>query len=56
MNNSIVKGILEIPEVRISLIDFTIRVLDKTRDFLVKLREKENDKLLELKESKELIV
>lgn len=52
MNNSIVEGILAIPEVRIGLIDFAIRILDKTKDFLVELREKENNKLLELKASK----
>ena len=55
MNNSIVEGILEIPEVRIGLIDFAIRILDKTKDFLVELREKENNKLLELKASKVLV-
>lgn len=55
MNNSIVKDILKIPEVRIGLIDFAIRVLDKTKDFLIELREKENNKLLELKESKVLV-
>ena len=55
MNNSVVKDILAIPEVRIGLIDFAIRVLDKTRDFLIEMREKENHKLLELKKSKVLV-
>lgn len=34
MNNSIVEGILEIPQVRIGLLNFAISVLDKTKDFL----------------------
>lgn len=55
MNNSIVKGILEIPQVRIGLIEFAISVLDKTKDFLIELREKENSKLLELKKSKAIV-
>ena len=55
MNNGVAKDILAIPEVRIGLIEFAIRVLDKTRNFLVELRDKENSKLLKLKESKELI-
>lgn len=50
MNNSIVKDILTIPQVRIGLIDFAISVLDKTKNFLIELREKENNKLLESKE------
>ena len=55
MNNSIVEGILEIPQVRIGLLNFAISVLDKTKDFLIELRKKENSKLLELEKYKSLI-
>lgn len=55
MNNSIVKDILQIPEVRIGLLEFAIRALDLTKEFLVEMRDKEKSKLLVLKESKKLI-
>ncbi len=54
-NNAIIRGMLEIPEVRLGLIDFAIRCLDCAKAYLLKKREPIINEIAELKKSNKLV-
>ena len=53
-DNALLKSILVLPEVRIGLINFTIRFLDYAKEYLLKLRDSEILKIENLKKTNKL--
>lgn len=53
-NNALISCMLDLPEVRLGLINAAIRFLDYAKEYLTKLRDSEISKIEDLKKSNKL--